>query len=220
MDSRLNWILKYNKEHNDEYKGFAFSGECLAIRMPSHPKARVDGYVYIHQLEAEKKLGRRLKDGECVHHIDENKFNNDLDNLMVFRTVADHTAFHSGSEIHLEGDVWVAIFKEIKIPIGNNKYRRIRNRRIRKDVCPICNTNLKDYSSKMCKPCYLKSQGGRLPSKETLTELILNYPMLRIGKMYGVSDRAVRKWCKKYDLPSNKKGILDLKNKLNQEVPA
>jgi hypothetical protein len=215
MDNKLSWILKYNKEHNDEYRNFTYSGQYLAIQMSEHHKARPDGYVYIHQLQAEKKLGRKLKDGECVHHIDGNKFNNDLDNLMVFKTVADHTAFHGGSEIYLDGDIWAAIFKEIKIPIGNNKYKKIR-----KDVCPICNTNLKDYSSKMCKPCYLKSEGDHLPSKETLTELILNYPMLHIGKMYGVSDRAVRKWCKKYDLPSNKKGILDLKNKLNQKASA
>ena len=215
MDSRLNWILKYNKEHNDEYKGFAFSGEYLAIRMPSHPKAKVDGYVYIHQLEAEKKLGRRLKDGECVHHIDENKFNNDLDNLMVFRTVADHTAFHRGSEIHLEGDVWAATFKGIEIPIGNNRYKRFK-----KEICPICNINLKERSAKMCESCYSTHRFSRIPPKETLTELILNYPMLHIGKMYGVSDNAIRKWCRKYDLPFTRKGISDLRDKLNQKASA
>ena len=43
--------------------------------MPNHPKARVDGYVYIHQLQAEKVLGRKLNKKECFHHIDENKYN-------------------------------------------------------------------------------------------------------------------------------------------------
>ena len=71
-------------------------GQYLAVMMPSHHLACKDGYVYIHRLKAEEKLGRQLKPGECVHHIDENKLNNELDNLMIFKTKADHTAFHHG----------------------------------------------------------------------------------------------------------------------------
>ena len=65
---------------------------------PDHPKANNYGYVYTHVLAAEKKLGRPLNPGECVHHLDENKHNNELDNLIVFKTKADHTAFHNGVE--------------------------------------------------------------------------------------------------------------------------
>lgn len=39
------------------------------------------------------------------------------------------------------------------------------------------------------------------PDKETLQNLITTKPFVQIGKMYGVSDNAVRKWCKAYDLP-------------------
>ena len=98
MDRQLSWITKYNNENNNEYKNYVFSGKYLAILNPTHPKARKDGYVYIHQLQAEKKLGRHLRDDECVHHIDENKLNNDIDNLMIFKTRADHTAFHMGNK--------------------------------------------------------------------------------------------------------------------------
>ena len=70
-----------------------------------------DGYVYIHQLQAEKMLGRKLNKKECVHHIDENKYNNSFDNLMVFKTIADHTAFHSGCNIYLDGDLFKVILK-------------------------------------------------------------------------------------------------------------
>ena len=210
MDNKLTWIFKYNREHNGEYENFVISGKYLAIRMPSHHKARTDGYVYIHQLEAEKKLGRKLRDGECVHHIDENKFNNDWDNLMVFKTLADHTAFHNGAEIDREGDVWAAFFKGTKISIGS-----LERKDVRRNVCPICGTNFKNCSAKMCASCYLKDRRTHIPPKETLTDLILNSPMLRIGEMYGVSDNAVRKWFKKYNLPSSRKGILDFKNGMN-----
>lgn len=38
------------------------------------------------------------------------------------------------------------------------------------------------------------------PPKEKLQELIDSLPMTTIGKMFGVSDNAVRKWCKKYGI--------------------
>lgn len=38
------------------------------------------------------------------------------------------------------------------------------------------------------------------PSKEVLTNLIKQYPMAHIGKMFSVSDNAVRKWCKRYNI--------------------
>lgn len=45
------------------------------------------------------------------------------------------------------------------------------------------------------------------PSKEELFELIKTTPFLTIGKMYNVSDNAVRKWCETYGLPYRKKDI-------------
>lgn len=40
------------------------------------------------------------------------------------------------------------------------------------------------------------------PSKEELKELLLNYNgnFTQVGKLFGVSDNAIRKWCKKYNL--------------------
>jgi hypothetical protein len=40
-----------------------------------------------------------------------------------------------------------------------------------------------------------------------LIELIKSTPFLTIGKMYGVSDNAVRKWCRYYNLPYRKNDI-------------
>jgi hypothetical protein len=40
-------------------------------------------YRHEHRIVAEKMLGRPLRRGEIVHHIDENKHNNDPSNLMV-----------------------------------------------------------------------------------------------------------------------------------------
>jgi len=54
------------------------------------------------------------------------------------------------------------------------------------------------------------------PSQEELQKLIHEHPMTHIGKMFGVSDNAIRKWCKSYEIEipkrhgvnSHKKSIL------------
>ncbi len=38
------------------------------------------------------------------------------------------------------------------------------------------------------------------PTKEDLEKMILEKPLLQIGRQYGVSDNAVRKWCKNYNI--------------------
>lgn len=43
--------------------------------------------------------------------------------------------------------------------------------------------------------------------KRRKLNLIKTLPFTTIGEQYGVSDNSVRKWCKKYNLPSTKKEI-------------
>ena len=40
------------------------------------------------------------------------------------------------------------------------------------------------------------------PSRDELKELIRTMPFTKIGKKFGVSDNAIRKWCISMDLPS------------------
>lgn len=163
----------------------------VEIMMPEHPNARSNGTVLEHRLMAEKKLGRMLTKEETVHHLDGDRSNNDLDNLIVFKTNADHSAFHKGNRAVQDGDVWYCPDKGF----SDSK------------LCPVCLINYKDKKADMCIDCWnnLKHEmaynGDRRLSREVLKDKIRTTSFVQIGKEYGVTDNAVRKWCKFYGLP-------------------
>lgn len=59
---------------------------------------RRDNYVklnqrHMHRVVVERHIGRRLESFEIVHHIDGDKWNNDINNLEIM-TQAEHAALH------------------------------------------------------------------------------------------------------------------------------
>jgi len=61
-----------------------------------------------HRLVMQLHLGRELTKEEIIHHIDNDKSNNELDNLMLFPTKSAHTKYH-----YEQGD--------LKLIAGDNK---------------------------------------------------------------------------------------------------
>jgi hypothetical protein len=49
-----------------------------------------DSGKYVHRCVEEKKLGRKLRTGEVVHHIDGNPLNNSPNNLKVYPNQSTH----------------------------------------------------------------------------------------------------------------------------------
>lgn len=78
----------------------------------------------------------------------------------------------------------------------------------KKYYCIDCGKEISEGAVR-CLICYKKYQQNNslIPDREKLKELIFNFPFTKVGEMFGVSDNAIRKWCKKYNLPSKRKEI-------------
>lgn len=61
------------------------------IYSPTHPNRTKMKYVCEHRLEMEKYLGRILTRNEVVHHINGNKLDNRIENLMLYSSTGEHT---------------------------------------------------------------------------------------------------------------------------------
>ncbi len=66
----------------------------VEILRPNHTFAHQKGYVPEHRFIIEKYIGRYLLITEIVHHVNENKIDNNLKNLMVFISKSAHVRFH------------------------------------------------------------------------------------------------------------------------------
>jgi len=81
---------------NPMWKGgrFRTTNGYIFVWTPDHPNANPHGYYQEHKLIMEKHLGRILNKQEVVHHIDKDKTNNEISNLVLFPNTGEHSRFH------------------------------------------------------------------------------------------------------------------------------
>lgn len=114
---------------------------------------------------------------------------------------------------------------------GNHNDNRLENLRV---ICPNCHSQTETFGNKQinsekhcpdcgcvinhrstyCIKCAPKHRTdtykvplSERPSKEELFELIKTKSFVDIGKMFGVADNTIKKWCKKEGIPSTKKEL-------------
>lgn len=154
--------------------------EYKELYLPNHHRAKVNGCVDEHIILAETKLGRPLKDGEVVHHIDKDKLNNDPNNLMIFASNSAHITYHKGGKlIELEDGTYDCVGLPVK-------------------YCCQCGVRLKTKQGNICQQCnHINQRKVTWPTAEEfekdIKELKTN---VAIGKKYKVSDKTIAKWRK------------------------
>jgi hypothetical protein len=57
-----------------------------------------DSNKLVHRYVVEKKIGRKLRQGEIVHHINRNKLDNSPENLEVFANQEEHEEHHKKTD--------------------------------------------------------------------------------------------------------------------------
>jgi len=130
-----------------------------------------------------------------IHHKDGNYKHNTLDNLQVLCP-----------NCHSLTDTYKSMNKDSVRDRG--KY--IGRKKDVSNICVDCGAKIY-YKSVRCRSCESKRRDKiiaevRVP-REELKQLIRTKPFLQIGKMFNVTDNAIRKWCDKYKLPRKKSVI-------------
>lgn len=149
---------------------------------PWHPCANRAGKVMEHVYVVYSHTGRKPEKDECVHHIDRNRKNNSFDNLRVM-SQDEHRALHS--------------FEDYGVVYTNK-------------TCPNCGdvfltreTSSREFCTSSCASWH--SRNFDIP-KEELSSLVWELPTTKIASMYGVSDVAVAKRCKKFGISKPPRG--------------
>ena len=79
---------------NKPYKARLTKDGHLRMYAAKHPFAEGRKEMMVHDMLMETHLGRRLAPTECVHHKNEDKTDNRLENLELM-THAEHSALHN-----------------------------------------------------------------------------------------------------------------------------
>jgi hypothetical protein len=90
-----NKCYKKSGASNPKWKGGTYANKGYIYQYaPEHPQATKLGYVLQHRLVMEAHIQRFLLPSEVVHHLNENKADNRIENLVCCASTGAHSAEH------------------------------------------------------------------------------------------------------------------------------
>lgn len=209
-----------------------------------------------------EKCGRTDWEGQkiplCIHHIDGNHINNQIENLQILcpnchAQTDNYCGRNKNKRPPITDEQFVEALRQTtsirqalqKLGINyaakyyyekahrlieeNNiiqkpkkekqQETKLQNKtKIEINHCIDCGKII-DNRSQRCEECEHKRQRRvEWPQRDELKNLIRTESFSSIGKKYNVSDNAIRKWCKNYNLPTKKSEIKNYSDKEWEEV--
>lgn len=168
-----------------------------------------------HFLTPSESIRIMLEDGRLIKKENSNIFVENsstsrscVKKRIIDENIIDYKCFNCGNKGEWMGEK-ISLILDHKNGVNNDN--RLENLRF---ACPNCNSTLPTHcqGSKVFKIKEPKLDKRTLkhdrveyrktewPTKEVLIELLKTMSYVSIGKKYGVSDNAVRKWSKKYEI--------------------
>lgn len=149
---------------------------------PNHELANGAGKVMEHTYVMVNHIGRLLYPNECVHHKDRNRANNDIANLQLM-TNQEHSKLHARED-----------GKDTQVSF----------------LCGSCGSSFEDYPRNNRMFCSNECRGHSKrkfdPTPEELEVLVWQLPTVKVAALFGVSDTAVAKRCKRYGIDKPPRG--------------
>ena len=209
-----------------------------------------------------EKCGRTEWEGQkiplCIHHIDGNHINNQIENLQVLcpnchAQTDNYCGRNKNKRPPITDEQFVEALRQTtsirqalqklginyaakyyyekahKLIEENNiiqkpkkekqqKIKPPKKIKIEANHCIDCGKII-DNRSQRCEECEHKRQRKvEWPQRDELKNLIRTESFSSIGQKYNVSDNAIRKWCKNYNLPTKKSEIKNYSDKEWEEV--
>lgn len=173
-----------------------------------------------------------------VHHKDGDGLNNLLDNLELLcpncHSQTDNYCGRNKTGTGINEEDFVEALRSstnihqalVKVgKVDGNWYSKAKELMEKYDItfalpqkedktCPSCGKLIARYSETCLECAHLKLRVSERPSREELKKLIRTKSFCSIARDYGVSDNAIRKWCKAENLPYR---AADIKSYSNEE---
>lgn len=131
-----------------------------------------------------------------LDHVDNNHLNNELSNLKILCPNCHAVKTRKATQEKAA--------RVLNIDIGKSKAKlsslKREFRREYDGICEFCGKPKK--GERYCsEECMVEAKRKNIPIKSELEEIFnIKKSYVQVGKYYGVSDNAVRKWCKKYGI--------------------
>ena len=127
-----------------------------------------------------------------LHHKNEDHYDNSLENLEILCSNCHSTKHGYGQAIKQTVE---DVVKKVRACKKQKKDKKT-------SFCSICGKEIQaNTKTGKCQTClHIEQRKIEWPNKEILIKLHSEYSNVRIGKMYGVSDKTIKNWLKYYNI--------------------